>query len=136
MSAEQLFEKLEDENQNIQYAINKIFAGEYQILPDSIAYGKVLKIHYKGDLNSQEGFELGFLILTPNSGIKKHKHINDIEKYQVIYGTLSIEGINSLENVCLIEEEHCIDKVTQLTIIKTIKINKKLLNEKQKTLSN
>ena len=133
MTPQELLETLDDEKQTIEFVVNAILNGEYTALPDTIAQGKVLKIHYNGDL-SEEGYERGFLLLTPNSGIKKHKHINDIEKYTLLTGTLSIDGAICDENVCLIDEEHCIDKVQTITIIKTLKVSKELLNQKRNVL--
>lgn len=133
MAPLELLETLDDENQTAEYVLKKILKREFSILPDTIAQGKVLKIHYNGDL-SEEGYEQGFLVLTPNSGIKKHKHINDIEKYTLLTGILSIDGAICDENVCLIDEEHCIDEVQTITIIKTLKVSKELLNQKRNVL--
>ena len=129
MTPQELLENYNNENQTIEFVVNAILNGEYTILPDIIAHGKVLKIHFNGDL-IEEGYEQGFLVLTPNSGIKKHKHINDIEMYTLLHGTLSIDGIICNKNICLIDEKHGIDTVTELTIIKTLKVNKRLLQQK------
>jgi len=98
-------------------------------LPDTIASGIVLKIHCEGNLEV-DGYENGFLVLTPGSEIKEHTHINDIEKYIVLTGKLSVRNEEMNENLCFIGERHNIDKVYELTVIKTLKISKKLLDDK------
>ena len=130
MTPQELLETLDDEKQTIEFVVNAILNGEYTTLPDTIANGKVLKILYNGDLKSEEGYEQGFLVLTPNSSIKKHKHINDVEMYTLLYGILSVDGNICDKNICLIDEEHCIDEVTTITIIKTLKVSKRLLQQK------
>ncbi len=133
MTPQELLETLDDEKQTIEFVVNAILTGKYTVLPDTISNGKVLKIHYNGDL-SEEGYEQGFLVLTPNSCIKKHKHTNDIEMYTLLHGTLSVDGNISDKNICLIDEEHCIDEVTTITIIKTLKVSKDLLEQKRNVL--
>lgn len=126
----ELIKKLEDENQNLQYVFEQIINKNYTILPETIAQGIVLKIHYEGNLEN-DGYEKGFLVLTPNSEIKEHTHINDIEKYTNLTGKLSVKNKLTNENICLINEKHNIDKVQELTIIKTLKLSKELIKEKQ-----
>ena len=123
-------QKSSNEEQEIQYVLNQITNKNYTILPDTIAIGTVLKIHIEGNLE-KEGYEKGYLLLTPNSGIIKHKHINDIEIYKCLKGNLSIKNKTTNEDICLIGEEHNIDRVKELTIIKTLKIQKKIKKQKQ-----
>ncbi len=134
MTPQELLERLNDDNQTLQYALKQILKRNFTVLPDTIANGKVLKIHYEGDLNSEEGYEKGFLVLTPNSGIKTHKHTNDIEMYTLLLGTLSVDGIKCDNNICLIDEEHGIDCVDEITIIKTLKLSEKKIKSKRRIL--
>lgn len=122
-----LLNNYEDKNQNLEYVFKQIQARNYTVLPDTIATGIVLKIHYEGYLE-EEGYEKGFLVLTPNSKIKEHTHINDIEKYTILTGNLSVNNEKTNENICLIGEKHNINRVNELTVIKTLKIDKKLIN--------
>lgn len=122
-----LLNNYEDKNQNLEYVFKQIQARNYTVLPDTIATGIVLKIHYEGYLE-EEGYEKGFLVLTPNSEIKEHTHINDIEKYTILTGNLSVNNEKTNENICLIGEKHNINRVNELTVIKTLKIDKKLIN--------
>lgn len=112
----------------INYIKEKISNQEYSILPDTIAIGQVYKITEFGSLDV-EGYEKGYLYLPIGSGIKKHTHINDIEKYTKIQGVLSVFGIKQQTNTCFINESHCIDIVNEDTIIKTFKISKEYLKE-------
>lgn len=122
-----LLNNYEDKNQNLEYVFKQIQARNYTVLPDTIATGIVLKIHYEGYLE-EEGYEKGFLVLTPNSEIKEHTHINDMEKYTILTGNLSVNNEKTNENICLIGEKHNINRVNELTVIKTLKIDKKLIN--------
>ena len=122
--------QLSDEEREIQYVFEQIINKNYTILPETIAIGTVLKITLEGDLD-KNGYEKGYLVLTPNSGILEHQHINDIEKYTKLTGTMSVKNKTTSENICLIGEKHNIDKVKELTIIKTLKINKKIKKQKQ-----
>ena len=122
-----LLNNYEDKNQNLEYVFKQIQARNYTVLPDTIATGIVLKIHYEGYLE-EEGYEKGFLVLTPNSEIKEHTHINDIEKYTILTGNLSVNNEKTNDNICLIGEKHNINRVNELTVIKTLKIDKKLIN--------
>lgn len=113
---------------NIEEIIkNKISKKEYIILDSNIAEGLVFKITENGSLTT-DGYEIGYLYLKTGSSIKKHKHINDIERYELIKGNLSIDSKKANTNICLFNESHCIDKVTEDTYIKTCKINKNILN--------
>lgn len=108
---------------NIEEIKEKINNNEYSLVPDKIAIGEVIKIHIKGDLNI-DGYETGYLYLRPNTGIKEHEHINDIERYKLIIGTLKVQGINTNLNICNINKKHNIDIVDIETIIEYTKINK------------
>lgn len=108
---------------NIEEIKEKINNNEYSLVPDKIAIGEVIKIHIKGDLNI-DGYETGYLYLRPNTGIKEHEHINDIERYKLITGTLKVQGINTNLNICNINKKHNIDIVDIETIIEYTKINK------------
>ena len=91
---------------NIEEIKEKINNNEYSLVPDKIAIGEVIKIHIKGDLNI-DGYETGYLYLRPNTGIKEHEHINDIERYKLITGTLKVQGINTNLNICNIVKDAC-----------------------------
>lgn len=105
------------------------FTSDIVKLPDTIANGIVYKLGYDGNL-AEDGYEKGFLILTKGSGIKKHRHLNDIEKYVLLSGILSVDGKQSSSNICLLGNEHNIDTVTETTIIKTLKISKDMIYDK------
>lgn len=104
----------------------KIENKEYTILPESIAIGTVYKILIHGNLD-QDGYEIGYLYLPKGSGIKEHFHINDIELYSLIKGTLKVNNIEMDNNICVLNEKHSIDIVPTDTIIRTFKISKKYL---------
>ena len=129
--------QFEYENQELDYVFEQIENGCYTILPNNIATGKVFKIKYDGNLD-KDGYERGFLVLPIGSGIKEHTHTKDIEQYMIISGGLSINGENMLLNECFIGDSHSIDAVSDLTIIRTIKISKELYeeycNQKVKTI--
>lgn len=123
-----LFDKYNDEQHDILFVLEQLETENYMVLPDTIAIGKVLKVIYDGNLET-DGYERGYLILPYGSGIKEHTHENDIEQYSVLIGVLSINGENRLINECFIGDKHLIDPVPDFTIIKTIKISKRLLDE-------
>lgn len=122
--------QLSDEEREIQYVFEQIINKNYTILPDTIAIGTVLKITFEGSLE-EDGYEKGYLVLTPNSGILEHKHTDNIETYTCLTGRLSVKNKPTKENTCLIGKKHNIDIVKELTIIKTLKINKKIKKQKQ-----
>lgn len=122
----ELFDKYDDKKQNLGYVSEQIKAGNYTFLPDEIANGIVLKIQYEGNLE-KDGYEIGFLVLNQNAEIKEHIHTNDIEKYTILKGNLSVNNKEVNENICLINQKHNIDKVKEITVIKTLKINKESL---------
>ena len=70
----------------IRYVYNQLINGNYKILPDGIAIGKVRKITFDGNL-IEDGYERGFLYIEKNAGIKEHTHTNDIERYNALSGT-------------------------------------------------
>ena len=112
--------------EKLQYILTQINEKNYTILPESISTGIVYKISYKGNLNTK-GYESGFLIMTKGSSILEHKHEENVERYRPLMGKLIINGIEQKENICLIGQSHSIDKVKELTIIETYKMDKKLL---------
>ena len=118
-----------DEEKEIQYVLEQMAKDNYTVLPDTIAIGTVLKITEEGSLE-EDGYEKGYLVLTPSSGILEHKHTDDIETYTCLTGRLSIKNKIEKENTCFIGKKHSIDIVKELTIIKTLKIKKKT-KEKQ-----
>lgn len=103
--------------------IKMIEEEQYIILPESIAINKVYKIHVCGDLE-KDGYEVGYLVIPKGSGIKKHQHTKDIERYKLIEGTLSVMGEKTDNNICILNNFHNIDIVDKPTIIQTCKINK------------
>lgn len=123
-----IFDKFNVENDDLTFVFTQLQNNNYIVLPSSIANGKVLKIMYDGNLET-DGYERGYLILPYGSGIKEHIHQNDIEQYMVLLGSFSINGEYKLINECFIGGKHSIDPVCDLTIIKTTKISKKLFDE-------
>lgn len=131
----ELLEKFEDNTYyDNKYICIQFDRNNYSILPNTIANGTVFKIPIRGNL-STDGYELALLYLTKDSEIKTHKHVNDVEQYTLIKGELNINGISQLSNRCLIEQSHKIDKVSNPTIIKTLKISKKLIMESKPNYS-
>ncbi len=114
--------------QELIFIKNKLRSGDYTILPSSIAIGYVYKISEYGNLD-KDGFETSFLYISKDSGIKKHFHNYDIEKYKKIIGTLCIDGKLMDNNVCLLGESHSIDIVNTTTIVHTYKISRLLLQQ-------
>ena len=127
-------EPLQEESKELKYVFEQLIKRNYTVLPETISEGIVLKIHLEGNLET-DGYEKGYLVLTPNSGILEHTHTNDIEKYINLSGIMSIKNKQEKENICEIGKTHNIDKTQELTIIKTIKISKKT-KIKTKTLFN
>ena len=74
-------------------------------------------------------YEVGYLYLPKSSGIKEHKHTNDIERYKLISGVLRVFNFPSTNNICPLNHVHCIDPVPEDTIIETCKISKTYLNK-------
>lgn len=113
----------------VEYVRDKVKAGEFTVLPETIAIGKVYKIS-RGDSLKKNGIENGFLFIPKGSGIKEHRHTDDIEFYTLVCGSLSVCGKKQDLNVCLIGDKHNIDVVDEDTIIETKKISKnKIIND-------
>lgn len=100
----------------------------YTILPDTIAEGKVYKIHAFGNLE-QDGYEVGYLYLPKGTGIKNHTHITDVERYKLLKGILKVNNDITKINICGINDSHSIDLVSEITIVQTCKINILLLDK-------
>lgn len=109
-------------NDEIKYVYSKLREGNYEILSNDIAIGKVYKITSYGDLE-KDGFELGYLYLKKGSGIREHYHEDNIERYQLLYGTLTVSGEACTQNICLLHQKHSIQPVCTDTIVQTFKIN-------------
>ena len=116
--------------EKLQYIQKQLKENNYTILPETISTGIVYKIDYPENLKTP-GYERGFLIMTKGSSIKQHKHTENVERYKVIMGKLIIKGKEQQENICLLGESHSIDKVKELTIIETYKMDKKILNQEE-----
>ena len=114
--------------EKLKYICMELRSGNYTVLSDSISIGPVYKIHFRGSLD-EDLFEKGFLYIPKGSGIKIHKHVNDIELYRLISGSLSVMGKEDDSNMCFIGEEHNIDVVDRDTFIETFKLNKKYLDK-------
>lgn len=126
--AKKVLDLYEDENQNLDNALDEIINRNYTILPTNICVGSVYKVDYEGDLK-QEGYEKAYLYLPKGTGIKLHKHIKDIERYEVLMGRLSVNGREVDVNDCLIGESHNIDICSEDTIIRTLKISEELIDK-------
>lgn len=109
------------------FVTEQIENNHFSILPNTIANGKVYKIPAFGNLNT-DGYEVGYLYLPTGSGIKEHQHINDIERYKLLNGELKINNSVMDTNICLLNNSHCINKVSKPTIIQTCKISKSYLH--------
>ena len=125
-----LFIEYQANEQNLNFVFEQINNRNFTILPSSIATGPVFKITYDGDLE-EDLYERGFLVIPKGSSINSHLHTSDIEQYTLLTGNLSINSVSMNVNECLIGECHSIDPVSELTIIKTIKISNKLINQIQ-----
>ena len=112
---------------NLDFIKEQIQAGDYTILPESIAIGTAYKIPSFGSLE-KDGIELGYLYLPKGSGIKSHQHINDIEQYRLLFGTLRVNSIDTTSNVCLLGKWHDIACVEEDTIVRTCKVSKLALD--------
>ena len=113
---------MNNKNEEIKYVYQQLETGNYTLLPNNIAIGKVYKIPYYGNLVT-DGLEIGYLYLEKNSGIKEHPHIDNIERYQLLQGTLAVAGEKCTQNICFLNQKHSIDPVSEPTIIQTCKIN-------------
>ena len=111
----------------LKYITMEMKNGNYSVLGNNISNGTVFKIHFRGNLE-EDLFEKGFLYIPKGSGIKEHTHINDVELYRLIDGTLSVGGEEMDSNMCFIGESHNIDNVSQDTFIETFKVSKKYLD--------
>lgn len=107
----------------ITYVNTCLNNGIYQLLPNTIARGEVYKIPFMGDIDTY-GYEVGYLYLPKGSSIKLHYHIDNIERYLLICGTLSVNGNNVDHNICTLNKGHNIDEVLEDTIIQYCKIDK------------
>lgn len=99
----------------------RIDEGEFIYVPSEMAIGKAKKIVLEGPIHLK-GCEYGYLYLEPGSGIKEHTHTTDVEKYELVNGTLSVKGEKMSTNICLLNESHNIDAVDELTIVKYTKV--------------
>ena len=121
-----LFEYKENYNlslfDKLYFIKEQIRNNNYVLLPNTIAINNVYKITYSGNLQN-DGYELGFLYLPKGSGIINHTHTTDIEQYKLILGNLTVNGIVTNINRCMINESHNIDVVDTETFIETYKIN-------------
>lgn len=124
------FKSYQDNKQDLNFVFEQINNRNFKMLPDTLASGPVFKITYDGDLE-KDLYERGFLVIPKGSSINEHLHTSDIEQYTLLTGNLSINGVSMNVNECLIGESHSIDPVSELTIIKTIKISNKLMNQIQ-----
>ena len=118
-----------------------------ELLPDSIAKGRVLKITIydflqaediqgKGTENDRTGTSTGLLYaLDDDAGIKKHRHTQDMETYVVIQKILKLPAELDEEqrelspNICPIGSEHGIDKMQKGTLIGTFKVSEKYIGK-------
>lgn len=122
------FENYQDDKQDLNFVFEQINNRNFKILPSTLATGPVFKITYDGNIEN-DLYERGFLVIPKGSSINEHLHTSDIEQYTLLTGDLLVNGIPMNVNECFIGETHSIDPVSELTIIKTIKIsNKKLSN--------
>lgn len=110
-------------SEEIEFVNEQIENKNYVVLPDTIAIGNVYKVPSFGSLD-KEGYEVGYLYLPPGSGIKTHTHINDVERYKLLCGRLSINEKHSDTNICTLNNSHCIDVVLEPTVIQTCKVNR------------
>lgn len=71
--------------------------------------------------------KLVIYIWEKNSYVFNHEHKNDIERYRLIEGVLSINDQRLHENICTIHQSHSIDRVPIDTIIETFKMTEEYL---------
>lgn len=119
----------------MDYVMDKINKGEYSLVSEKLAIGKVYKVLLEGNLDI-DGYEKGFLMLPKGSGIKKHTHINDVERYEIVNGVLSVFGNVVDVNICNINESHNIDVVDVDTIVSTYKVTKNYIDENDLNINN
>lgn len=106
----------------IEYVMNALASGNYEVLPSAITNGIVYKIKYNGNLAS-EGIERGFLYLPKGSSVKEHGHVKDLEYYKLVSGFMSVKGMPTEANICGFGYSHGIDEVPVDTIVETCKMN-------------
>ena len=135
LKAKNILDLYNDDNQDIDYISKQFKEGNYIVLPDTISIGNVYKIIYEGGIE-EYGYEKAYLYIPTGSGIKKHTHKSDVERYTLIYGIMSIDGVCNLENECLIGDSHSIDIVDEDTVVKTLKITNELINKSEINISN
>lgn len=108
-------------NEKMEYIDYKLSKMRYNFLNDSVAFGTVCKIQSHGSLNN-DGYAREFLYLTPYSGIKKHKHIDDIEIYHALSGVIKVNDEYTDSYLVGMDQNHGIDEVNNLSIVETYKI--------------
>ena len=126
-----LIDEFNDNSAGMDYIKEKIAKGEITTLPSHLAKGVVYKISYEGNL-LVDGYEKGFLFIPVGSGIRNHKHTNEIEQYTCLCGELVINGEKVKENRCFLNETHSIDVTNVNTAVRTLKISKKLIYDRIK----
>ncbi len=102
---------------------------EMSMLPKDIAVGDILKIRISGDIRI-DNEEWGYLFLPKGTRILPHKHIDDMEKYELQYGKILINGKEANSNICFPGKEHSIDMALENSLIKYSK-SKVLTKEKK-----
>ena len=126
LKSKRLLDIYDDDKCEIDFVREQIVRGNYTMLNNSVSIGNVYKVIYEGDLKSC-GYEKAYLYLPTGTGIKEHIHTEDIEKYTLIYGIMSFNNECNITNECLIGCSHGVDIVDEDTIIKTLKINKRMI---------
>ncbi len=90
---------------------------EMSLLPNNIAVGDVLKVRVSGDIR-EDNEEWGYLYLPKGTKILPHTHIDDMEKYELIFGKIIINGKEAKYNTCLPGKQHSIDMAVENSLIK------------------
>ncbi len=128
-TANELLDLYHDDFSDIIFIMNQIDYDNYQLLPRKVVNDMdIFKIVYEGDLK-EAGYEKCFLYLPPHSSIRLHTHINDVEEYSVVQGTLNVNGVECSISRCLLGESHCVNSSNKPIIIKTIKISRELIEK-------
>ena len=122
-----------------------------ELLPDSISKGRVLKITIDDYLNREDeagkgteddrtGTATGLLYaLDDDVKIKTHKHTKDMETYVAIEKVLKLPAeLDGKQqelsaNICAIDSEHGIYKMSKGTLIGTFKVRKDCLEKQVKS---
>lgn len=107
----------------IEFVKEQLNIGNYVLLDEKITIGSVYKVNFFGSLKN-DGLEISYLYLPKGSGIKLHTHVDNLERYLLICGSLKVNSKQVEYDICTLNKSHNIAPVSEDTIIQTCKIGK------------